>query len=103
MELGGKSPLIVFEDAELDKAADIAMSANFFSCGQICTNGTRVFVPRALQKSRLRAKSWNACNGFASAIRSDDSVNFGPLTSVAAYGAGAGLHRVRRRSRARAC
>ena len=45
MELGGKSPLIVFDDADLDLAADIAMMANFFSSGQVCTNGTRVFVP----------------------------------------------------------
>ena len=33
MELGGKSPLIVFDDADLDLAADIAMMANFFSSG----------------------------------------------------------------------
>lgn len=45
MELGGKSPLIIFDDADLDLAADIAMMANFFSSGQVCTNGTRVFVP----------------------------------------------------------
>ncbi|MGI4857159.1 MAG: betaine-aldehyde dehydrogenase, partial [Janthinobacterium lividum] len=46
MELGGKSPLIVFEDANLERAADIATTANFFSSGQVCTNGTRVFVQR---------------------------------------------------------
>jgi betaine-aldehyde dehydrogenase len=45
MELGGKSPLIICADADLDKAADIAMMANFYSSGQVCTNGTRVFVP----------------------------------------------------------
>ena len=46
MELGGKSPLLIFDDANLERAADIAMSANFFSSGQVCTNGTRVFVQR---------------------------------------------------------
>lgn len=35
MELGGKSPLIVFDDADLDLAADIAMMANFFSSGGV--------------------------------------------------------------------
>ncbi len=45
MELGGKSPLIVFDDADLDIAADMPMMANFVSSGQVCTNGTRVFVP----------------------------------------------------------
>ena len=48
MELGGKSPLVICDDADLDRAADIAVMANFFSSGQVCTNGTRVFVPRAL-------------------------------------------------------
>ncbi|KAJ4177731.1 hypothetical protein NW755_013673 [Fusarium falciforme] len=47
MELGGKSPLVILPDADIDEAADIAMVANFFSTGQVCTNGTRVFVPTA--------------------------------------------------------
>ena len=46
MELGGKSPLIVFDDADLDNAVGAAMLGNFYSSGQICTNGTRVFVAR---------------------------------------------------------
>lgn len=41
-ELGGKSPLIILADADLDNAVDGAMMANFFSTGQVCTNGTRV-------------------------------------------------------------
>ncbi|PMN88611.1 betaine-aldehyde dehydrogenase [Enterovibrio norvegicus] len=44
MELGGKSPLIVFNDAELDNAVSGAMLANFYTQGEVCTNGTRVFV-----------------------------------------------------------
>src|SRR5215472_5303273 len=46
MELGGKSPLIVFEDADLDNAVSGALLGNFYSSGQICSNGTRVFVQR---------------------------------------------------------
>ncbi|GCV59516.1 betaine aldehyde dehydrogenase [Escherichia coli] len=45
MELGGKSPLIVFDDADLDPAADIAIMANFFSSGHGVTHGPRVFCP----------------------------------------------------------
>ncbi len=45
-ELGGKSPLIVFADADLDSAVSAALLANFFSTGQVCSNGTRVFVAR---------------------------------------------------------
>jgi len=44
MELGGKSPLIVFPDADLENAVSAAMMANFYTQGEICTNGTRVFV-----------------------------------------------------------
>jgi betaine-aldehyde dehydrogenase len=48
MELGGKSPLIVFDDADLEQAVSAAMLANFYTQGEVCTNGTRVFVQRAL-------------------------------------------------------
>ncbi|PSV46163.1 betaine-aldehyde dehydrogenase [Photobacterium indicum] len=48
MELGGKSPLIVFDDAKLDNAVSAAMLANFYTQGEVCTNGTRVFVHDAI-------------------------------------------------------
>lgn len=46
MELGGKSPLIIFDDADLEQAVSASMNANFYTQGEICTNGTRVFVQR---------------------------------------------------------
>ena len=48
LELGGKSPLIVFGDADLENAISGAMLGNFYSAGEVCSNGTRVFVQRAL-------------------------------------------------------
>jgi betaine-aldehyde dehydrogenase len=48
MELGGKSPLIVFDDADIDNAVGGAMLGNFYSAGQVCSNGTRVFVQRGI-------------------------------------------------------
>lgn len=48
MELGGKSPLIVFDDADLENAIGGAMLGNFYSSGQICSNGTRVFVQKGI-------------------------------------------------------
>ncbi|NGN40556.1 betaine-aldehyde dehydrogenase [Mesorhizobium sp. CGMCC 1.15528] len=48
MELGGKSPLIVFDDADIENAIGGAMLGNFYSTGQICSNGTRVFVQKGL-------------------------------------------------------
>ncbi|WP_373086523.1 betaine-aldehyde dehydrogenase [Sneathiella sp.] len=44
MELGGKSPLIVFEDSLIHNAVSAAMNANFYTQGEICSNGTRVYV-----------------------------------------------------------
>lgn len=82
MELGGKSPLIIFEDADLDRAADIAMMANFYSSGQVCTNGTRVFVPRMLQ-ARFESKVLERVKRIRLGNPQDDNTNFGPLVSVA--------------------
>ncbi|PRQ62776.1 betaine-aldehyde dehydrogenase [Vibrio sp. V01_P9A10T6] len=48
MELGGKSPLIIFDDAKLDQAVSAAMVANFYTQGEVCTHGTRVFVHDSL-------------------------------------------------------
>ena len=53
LELGGKSALIVFEDANLDEAVSGALLANFYSAGEVCTNGTRVFVHRKVRDAFL--------------------------------------------------
>ncbi|WOG28706.1 betaine-aldehyde dehydrogenase [Endozoicomonas sp. 8E] len=61
MELGGKSPLIIFEDANLDNATSGAMLGNFYTQGEVCTNGTRVYVhkriyPEFIEKLRQRTE-----------------------------------------------
>lgn len=53
MELGGKSPLIVFDDADVENAVGGAMLANFYSTGQVCSNGTRVFVQEGIYERFL--------------------------------------------------
>jgi len=53
MELGGKSPLILFDDANLDNAVSGAMLANFYIQGEVCTHGTRVFVHEAIYEQFL--------------------------------------------------
>jgi betaine-aldehyde dehydrogenase len=82
MELGGKSPLIICADADIELAADVAMMANFYSSGQVCTNGTRVFVPKD-----LLADVEQALRERISRIRIGDPLqedtNFGPLVSAA--------------------
>jgi betaine-aldehyde dehydrogenase len=60
LELGGKSPLIVFEDARIDNAVAGALLGNFYSAGEVCSNGTRVFVHRDIHAAfveRLRERT----------------------------------------------
>lgn len=82
MELGGKSPLIVFADANLDRAADVAMMANFYSSGQVCTNGTRVFVHRSV-KQAFEAKIIERVQRIRVGDPQVMNTNFGPLVSFA--------------------
>ncbi|WP_025884575.1 betaine-aldehyde dehydrogenase [Asaia prunellae] len=82
MELGGKSPLIILADADIERAADIAMMANFYSSGQVCTNGTRVFVPASLKKSFEAAIAKRVAR-IRAGDPMDPATNFGPLTSFA--------------------
>ena len=80
MELGGKSPLIIFDDANLEDAVSGAILANFYSSGQICSNGTRVFVQRGIKPAflaRLAERVGKAVLGDPM----DEATNFGPLVS----------------------
>ncbi|MDG1783240.1 MAG: betaine-aldehyde dehydrogenase [Porticoccaceae bacterium] len=80
MELGGKSPLIIFDDADLENAVSGAILANFYSTGQICSNGTRVFVQRKIQDTFLE----RLVERLAQAVigdPQDETTNFGPMVS----------------------
>ncbi|KAI7971029.1 hypothetical protein EIK77_007145 [Talaromyces pinophilus] len=80
MELGGKSPLLVLPDADLEIAVDGAMMANFYSTGQVCTNGTRVFVPKNM-KSAFERRLLEKMQYVRAGPVMDPSTNFGPLVS----------------------
>jgi betaine-aldehyde dehydrogenase len=80
MELGGKSPLIIFEDADIENAVGGAILGNFYSSGQVCSNGTRVFVHEAIKEKfleRLNARLREAVIGDPL----DEATNFGPMVS----------------------
>lgn len=84
MELGGKSPLIIFDDASLEDAISAAINGNFYSSGQICSNGTRVFVQKGILPKfldRLKTRTEMATIGDPL----DEAVNFGPMISQAQY------------------
>jgi len=55
LELGGKSPIIVFEDANIEQAVAGAMLGNFYTQGEICSNGTRVFVAASIKDKFLES------------------------------------------------
>ncbi|WPG99322.1 Hypothetical protein R9X50_00213500 [Acrodontium crateriforme] len=80
MELGGKSPCIILPDANVDDAVNGAMMANFFSTGQVCTNGTRVFVPQSLLPA-FEANLVSKMPFIRAGDLMDPSTNFGPLVS----------------------
>ncbi|GAA6202644.1 betaine-aldehyde dehydrogenase [Aquicoccus sp. SU-CL01552] len=82
IELGGKSPLIVFDDADLENAISGAILGNFYSSGQICSNGTRVFVQKGI-KDRFLARLTERLQGLVMGDPLDEAVNFGPLVSTA--------------------
>ncbi|NRB17350.1 MAG: betaine-aldehyde dehydrogenase [Rhodobacteraceae bacterium] len=80
MELGGKSPLIIFDDADLENAVGGAILANFYSSGQICSNGTRVFVQKGIKEAflaRLAERLEMAVIGDPM----DEATTFGPMVS----------------------
>ena len=80
MELGGKSPLVIFDDADLENAVSGAILGNFYSSGQVCSNGTRVFVQKGIKDAflnRLTARLADVKMGDPQ----NPEVNFGPMVS----------------------
>ena len=87
LELGGKSPLIVFEDAGIENAVSGALLANFYSAGEVCSNGTRVFVHRSIREAFLQRLSERV-----SAMRIGDPMD--PATQVGALISEEHMHKV---------
>ena len=80
MELGGKSPLIVFDDADVENAVSGAILGNFYSTGQVCSNGTRVFVQKGIKEAFLKRLS----ERLGTAVIGDpldEATSFGPMVS----------------------
>ena len=80
MELGGKSPLIIFDDADLENAVGGAILANFYSSGQVCSNGTRVFVQKGIKEAFL-ARLAERLEGAVIGDPMDEATTFGPMVS----------------------
>ncbi|MAK92352.1 MAG: betaine-aldehyde dehydrogenase [Oleibacter sp.] len=82
MELGGKSPLIIFDDADLEDAVSAAMLGNFYTQGEICTNGTRVFVQEGIKDAFMQRLLERTQNNIVAGDPLNPDVNFGALISA---------------------
>jgi acyl-CoA reductase-like NAD-dependent aldehyde dehydrogenase len=90
LELGGKSPNIVFADANLDKAATMAAAAVFYNGGQTCTAGTRLIVERSIEAQFTemviaRAGHWLPGDPLDPATAMGPMIDEGQFYSVAEY------------------
>jgi succinate-semialdehyde dehydrogenase/glutarate-semialdehyde dehydrogenase len=78
LELGGNAPFLVFEDADLDAAADALVANKLRACGQTCVCTNRVLVPPALAGS-LAAKLRERCAPLKTGDGLVDGTDLGPL------------------------
>jgi betaine-aldehyde dehydrogenase len=80
LELGGKSPLIIFDDADLETAVDWAMFGAFFNQGQVCVASSRILVHERLQDTFLERMSERLSN-LKIGDPLDESTEMGPIIS----------------------
>ncbi|MBC8639579.1 aldehyde dehydrogenase family protein [Caballeronia sp. EK] len=80
LELGGKSPMIVLDDANFDAAVPLALDAGFMNSGQACIAGTRILVPRA-RLAEFEDRIVNAVGKIRSGDPRDPQTSIGPMVS----------------------
>ena len=100
LELGGKSPIIIFDDADIDNALNAALVANFYSTGQVCSNGTRVFVQSALHDEFVERLA-ERCKAIRVGDPFDPETQMGPLVSRQHFEKVCGYMAVAKKSAAR--
>jgi acyl-CoA reductase-like NAD-dependent aldehyde dehydrogenase len=82
LELGGKSPFIVFPDADLDTAAATSMGAVWGASGQVCTCGTRVLVHESIYDDWVN-RIIDGTKGMKIGPAMDPTTEMGPVVSAA--------------------
>ncbi|WP_298970590.1 aldehyde dehydrogenase [uncultured Roseobacter sp.] len=82
LELGGKSPIIVFDDADIDSAANGLIAGNFGASGQSCVAGSRGLVHRPVYEA-LTAVIAEKCKDLVVGDPHDTATHLGPLCTVA--------------------
>ena len=81
MELGGKSPLLLFDDVDVSQAVSAAMLGNFYTQGEICTNCTRVYVHKNIYQQFIDELKIRTEQNIIAGNPLDPNVNFGSLIS----------------------
>jgi betaine-aldehyde dehydrogenase len=82
LELGGKAPVVVFDDADLEAAAEAIAVAGYFNAGQDCTAATRVLAAPGIHDDFVAALAEQAKNNAKTGSPDDDDVLFGPLNNT---------------------
>jgi betaine-aldehyde dehydrogenase len=80
LELGGKAPVIIFDDADLDEAAEAISVAGYFNAGQDCTAATRVLASPGIHDDFVAALTEQA-NNTKTGHPDDEDVLYGPLNN----------------------
>ncbi len=80
LELGGKSPMIVLDDANFDEAVPFALQAGFMNSGQACVAGTRILVPQS-RLAEFEARVVACIAGIQSGDPRDPRTSVGPMVS----------------------
>ncbi|WP_133469385.1 betaine-aldehyde dehydrogenase [Paraglaciecola marina] len=81
MELGGKSPLLVFDDADVSQAVSAAMLGNFYTQGEVCTNCTRIYLHKSIYQQFIEELKTRTEQNVIAGDPLDPKVNFGALIS----------------------
>lgn len=80
LELGGKSPTLILDDADVMQAVPLALAAGFMNSGQACIAGTRILVPRSRQAEFEQAIA-DAVGKVRSGDPRDENTEIGPMVS----------------------
>jgi betaine-aldehyde dehydrogenase len=82
LELGGKAPVVVFDDADLEAAAEAIAVAGYFNAGQDCTAATRVLAALGIHDDFVAALAQQAKDNAKTGAPDDEDILFGPLNNA---------------------
>ncbi|XP_028758193.1 aldehyde dehydrogenase family 2 member C4-like [Neltuma alba] len=90
LELGGKSPVIIFDDADVDRAAELALIGILFNKGEVCVAGSRVFVQEGIydefeKKLVEKAKAWVIGDPFDPKVQQGPQVDKRQFEKILSY------------------